>query len=314
MPPKRKASEDAAGPTKKSKLDAPSADHTRTEKSATPGPQVKDEDHFWEILDGDSRSRLEVGVEAPNRLTLKFRHRIDARKKPAEHTYSKPADQVDWNDKTQIRDINRWRRQIFSRTMKFPSRANKSPFAPFEEAFMEVMLEALQRVPGNATLPHQTKIFEAFNEFFQDRDDLTDAKGNKLAPREERESTSLKSYIRRPGTPRAVIREEIKNRMKDKNDGANVPVITDTMIKAYMERKVDPAKTGGQKKASRAYREGGAPGSSKHACWQTQVKHYNKKAHAGTSFVEASHRHRDAGRTEPAADANAASPYSNCGH
>ncbi|KAG9184914.1 hypothetical protein G6011_11744 [Alternaria panax] len=223
--------------------DIPSPHSDVETKSTTPRtsravkPQGADEDHEWEILDGDNRETLLVGVTAPNRLTLRFRHRHDKQAKIAEHKYGKTASVVDWSSKEDIMDINKWRNQVFNRGMKFPPKIARTGWIPFETAYLELLHEKLKRVAStdeNFVMPHNTRILDSFNEYFEYRDDIPDKKGV-MEPLGARTMGQLASYMNRPGTKLRQLRKYLAKYNTSNDTDAYFPTMTDTEIQSYLD-------------------------------------------------------------------------------
>lgn len=165
MPPKRKATSSPKKPSKKTRTEVSDVTirHSTRNRSVTTGSSTKsnhsikhmpdtntddvgaktaprpmqDEDHIWEILDNDSPDPILVGNPAPHRLTLRFRHRVTM--KVESYTYpKKKAEEIDWNSKEDVEDINKWRRQVFRRGKGFSAKVTKLPWAPYERAYLEI--------------------------------------------------------------------------------------------------------------------------------------------------------------------------------
>ncbi|KAF1911438.1 hypothetical protein BDU57DRAFT_566157 [Ampelomyces quisqualis] len=260
MPPKRKASATTTKPPKKLKIDTsdgPTPGSTLIKaKSAAPSrkpstdlenesPQGEDADAedsergeaVWEVVAGGDREPLKVGVVAPDLLVLRFRNETTG--KQTTHEYIKGRDEIDWKNEEDIKKIDKWRRQLFTRK-GFANKVRKIPWAPEEAAYLELMYEKLRdalEADSNTNLPCETKIFEAFNTYFEGRDDLVDQKGNTLPKRQGREKSSLDSFVRRKSGSVNPIREEIKNKLTSKILDAWVPAITDAEIAAHISSK-----------------------------------------------------------------------------
>jgi hypothetical protein len=240
---KRKITNDVASTTKKAKLyvsrDAMRDETRETTYSSSASVEPSDDEPYqsqeyspeWELVGEDSRDALKVGVEAPERIVLAFRNTKSSEE--TSYTYTRTADDIDWNDKKDIDKINKWRRQLFSRK-DFTSRHRKTIWAPAEEAFVELMMGELA-ASKEQLLPHPKKLLDAFNDFFEGRSDLIDANGKLLPMRKSRKLATFSTYLRRQGSIRVTLHNIIKNRMLDNTDEARVPTITDAMIAAYMK-------------------------------------------------------------------------------
>ncbi|KAF2036454.1 hypothetical protein EK21DRAFT_83424 [Setomelanomma holmii] len=227
MAPKRAAKDDGDKPTKKAKPD--------TKKRSGDN----NNDQFFEILNGDTRDALRVGVAAPSRLKLGLRHKTTG--ETLRFEYTKAENEINWSSREDINLINKWRRQIFTRK-GFPAKVSKYPWTPFEVAYLELAWEKMKLVASaddDAMLPHQSKIFEAFNEFFEGRSDLKDRKGGAALEREFRDYGSLDTRLRRVNSGLKALHDNLKDRIKsgDKSENAWVPDITDEEIEAYIESK-----------------------------------------------------------------------------
>jgi hypothetical protein len=275
MTSKRKTTDDASGPPKKAKLDVSPTPERRSprnkvkstvapanlskEPSNEPSNSSMEQDNpdtmqtnsktkkksynaagdtltEWELLDGASRNPFQVGVPEPQRLVVRFRNKLSGKV----DTCKRAEDEIiDWNNAAEIYVLNRWRRQLFTRR-GFPNLVTKLPWIPQETAYLELMYEKLrEKVHSDASiqLPNQKKVFEAFNEFFEDRTDLTDEQGQLVPQRGHRNDTSLDSYVRRKKNPVSVVRKEILDKMKSMGDDAWLPDITNEEIEARVNNK-----------------------------------------------------------------------------
>ncbi|KAI4677311.1 uncharacterized protein J4E88_007119 [Alternaria novae-zelandiae] len=219
-------------------------------KPAHPGSKAvkapdEDANFEWEILDGDERSTLVVGKDQANRLTLTFHHRHDRNEKDRVFTYERrEATDIDWNSKDHIRDINKWRNQIFVQNMKFPPKVTHTPWTPFETAYLELfhekLLEAATGKTDTFVAPHNELIYKAFNDYFEDRTDIRDKNGK---PIEEglgtRPPGGLNSYLNRADTKVRGLRDRMKalepKLKKSKKDDTWMPTITDDEIEQYIK-------------------------------------------------------------------------------
>jgi len=268
MPPKRKnEGPTTPKPTKKAKTggtptrtsprnktgsETPPATSTgkKPRKPAHPGSKAvkapdEDANFEWEILDGDERSTLVVGEAQAKRLTLKFHHRHDNNETDRTFEYDRrAAKDIDWNDKDHIRDINKWRNQIFVQNMKFPPKVTHTPWTPFETAYLELfhekLLEAATGKTDRFVAPHNEIIFKAFNDYFEGRTDIPDKSGE---PMEEALGTrppgGLNSYLNRAGTNLRGLRDRMgalePKLKKSKKEDAWMPDITDDEIGRYIK-------------------------------------------------------------------------------
>ncbi|KAI4606385.1 hypothetical protein J4E80_010137 [Alternaria sp. BMP 0032] len=274
MPPKRKG--DAVTPPKPAKKAKTGSTPTRTSprsktgsetppatstgkkprKPAHPGSKAvkapdEDANFEWEILDGDERSTLVVGEAQPKRLTLTFHHRHDRNEKDRVFTYDrKKATEINWNNKDHIRDINKWRNQIFVQNMKFPPKVTHTPWTPFETAYLELFHEKLLEAAAGKTdtfvAPHNELIFEAFNDYFEGRTDIRD-KSNEVMEEAlgTRPPGGLNSYLNRAGTNIRGLRDRMRalepKLKKSKKEDAWMPDITDDEIEQYIKGEWEPA-------------------------------------------------------------------------
>ncbi|KAI4624711.1 hypothetical protein J4E83_004387 [Alternaria metachromatica] len=237
---------------KKSGSETPPPNSTgkKPRKPAHPGSKAvkapdEDANFEWEILGGDERSTLVVGKDQANRLTLTFHHRHDRNEKDRVFTYERrEATDIDWNSKDHIRDINKWRNQIFVQNMKFPPKVTHTPWTPFETAYLELFHEKLLEAAAGKTdtfvAPHNELIYKAFNDYFEDRTDIRDKNGK---PIEEglgtRPPGGLNSYLNRAGTTLRGLRDRmgaLKPKLKkSKKEDTWMPTITDDEIELYIK-------------------------------------------------------------------------------
>jgi hypothetical protein len=268
MPPKRK-SEAVAAPTtakkvkrgvtpthsspqsKTSSKKAGANTPVKTRKAAHLGSKAvkapdADDQFEWEILDGDKRETLLVGVVAPNRLTLRFRHRTDVSLQVSTHKYDKKDEKdIDWNNREHIAEINKWRNQIFVQSMKFPPKVTHIPWAPFETAYLELFHEKLLKAATGKTdsfvAPHDEVIAKAFNEYFEGRDDIRGKNTKLLDPLGTRPKSSVASYQNRKDTDIRGLRDQL-NKLRPKikkstGDDAWTTTINDAEIEQYIREK-----------------------------------------------------------------------------
>jgi len=239
-------------PRNKTGSETPPATTTgkKPRKPAHPGSKAvkapdEDANFEWEILDGDERSTLVVGKDQSNRLTLTFHHRHDRNEKDRVFTYERrEATDIDWNNKDHIRDINKWRNQIFVQNMKFPPKVTHTPWTPFETAYLELFHEKLLEAATGKTdtfiAPHNELIFEAFNDYFEGRTDIRDKSDEVI---EEALGTrppgGLNSYLNRAGTNIRGLRDRMRalepKLKKSKKEDAWMPDITDDEIEQYIK-------------------------------------------------------------------------------
>ncbi|KAI4658069.1 uncharacterized protein J4E79_007050 [Alternaria viburni] len=237
---------------KKGGSETPPANSTskKPRKPAHPGSKAvkapdEDANFEWEILGGDKRSTLVVGEAQPKRLTLKFHHRHDNNEKDRTFEYDRrAAKDIDWNNKDHIRDINKWRNQIFVQNMKFTPKVTHTPWAPFETAYLELfhekLLEAATGKTDTFVAPHNELIYQAFNDYFEGRTDIPDKSGK---PMEEALGTrppgGLNSYLNRADTNLRGLRDRMKalkpKLKKSKKEDAWMPDITDDEIEQYIK-------------------------------------------------------------------------------
>jgi hypothetical protein len=198
--------------------------------------ESKDDGHDWEVLNGQTRDPLIVGTAAAIHLILTFRHRTT--KEVVQHEYMrKKKEDINWNDSKDIQDINKWRTHIFRFKMKFPAKVEKHLWSPYETAYLELVYEAIQKaisVEDHPPMPHENKIFERFNAFFDKRSDIRDKKGRLMPPLEMRDKVSLATYVRRPNSVIRAHREVIQSSLIDQSDSAWNPKITDAEIETHL--------------------------------------------------------------------------------
>jgi len=275
MPPKRKG--DAVTPPKPAKKAKTGGTPTRTSprnkksgsetppsnspvrkprKPAHPGSKAvkapdEDANFEWEILNGDERSTLVVGEAQPKRLTLTFHHRHDNNETDRTFKYDRRGEkEINWNNKDHIRDINKWRNQIFVQNMKFPPKVTHTPWTPFETAYLELfhekLLEAATGKTDTFVAPHNELIFEAFNEYFEGRTDIRD-KSNEVIEEAlgTRPPGGLNSYLNRAGTNIRGLRDRMRaiepKLKKSKKEDAWMPDIKDEEIEQYIKGEWEPA-------------------------------------------------------------------------
>lgn len=88
-------------------------------------------------------------------------------------------------------------------------------------------------------MPHENKLFDAFNNFFELRGDITDTRGHKLLSRPRRDKISLTSYVRRTGTILRALRDDVLSKLTDVSEKAWSPSITDADIEAHLHKNWD---------------------------------------------------------------------------
>jgi hypothetical protein len=257
MPPKRKATSVAGNTRKKAKVEAlvvstrrsPRSRSKSTEPSSEPEDtatlvpitkagkaNAKKATEHWEIVGNDSRDRLKVGVPEPHRLVLKLRERTSGQDKTFDK-YKEKAKDFDWDDAKQVAAINKYRDTACTRH-NLGVKVVKHPWTPYETAFLELMYQKLQGITptGHISKPHENKISDAFNNFFEGRTDLVDQLGRVAPARQTRDKSSFTSYVNRPtGTIRA-LRDPVKEELRNKSAGAWIPNITDAEIDAHLKK------------------------------------------------------------------------------
>jgi hypothetical protein len=135
-------------------------------------------------------------------------------------------------------DINEWRNEVFDRTMGFPPKATRTKWTPFETAYLELLHEKLKRVAStNAefTMPHNTRILKAFNEYFEYRDGIRDKNGENMDPLGARTMVQLTSYMGRPGTKLRQLRNDLSKYNTSNDADGYFPTVKDTEIQGYLD-------------------------------------------------------------------------------
>jgi hypothetical protein len=199
---------------------------------------TEDEEGSWEILGEDTREPLKIGVAAPKRLTLRFRHKKN--KKIRSFSYKKKkADEVDWNNQDDVKDIQKWRNQI-SKRKEFPPMVSRTQWTAFETGYLELFLRKIQlaaETDDTVVMPHTKKILKAFNDYFESRNDIKDKKGNVLDSMTARSSGSLTSHMNRPNSKLRKLRDAMSDLPISNGDDVYMPEITDIEIEVYINNK-----------------------------------------------------------------------------
>ncbi|KAH7384614.1 hypothetical protein BKA66DRAFT_392120, partial [Pyrenochaeta sp. MPI-SDFR-AT-0127] len=188
----------------------------------------------WEILNGDTRDPVLVGVPQPQRLTLSFRHTTTG-ETSGPLVYKKPADQIGWDNIAEIKKINSWRTQIFNRK-KFPPKVEKTSWTPDEVAYLELLHEKVKIAAKNNTLqrPNNARILEEFNRFFHTPEDRKDGSGDFLQRRPARDLNQISTKMNRSNTRIRKLRDDLQNLPKTSTDTAYMPTITQDEINNYL--------------------------------------------------------------------------------
>ncbi len=192
----------------------------------------------WEVLNGDDRTRLLVGVEAPDRLTLTFRNK----KTGKEQSYTFPDiehENIDWNSQSHIAEINKWKTRTFL-DMGYEELVRKVFWTDDEAAFVRLFYEKLVAATTTKkefTVPNSKKIAVAFNAFF---DALHKEKRDQAdnVDREHRSSTSIASFVRRKDD-RSRLRkdyEQLIEYAETASGAVYMPTITTKELNEYMRK------------------------------------------------------------------------------
>ncbi|KAF2874364.1 hypothetical protein BDV95DRAFT_604550 [Massariosphaeria phaeospora] len=198
------------------------------------------------VLIGDDFSSPELGIPAPKKLVVHFRHKIT--KKDEVHIYSKKHGvSLDWNNTQHIQLVHNWRRRLF-RTKGMVPIKETSTYAPDEEAYLELFYEkvkatiiAEQKKSNGASiiLPHITAIAKVFNSFFMGKI-LKDQKGHDLPPRKFREYPSFKNKIGNKNGKINHVRAEVGKLIEGQaQTHAYLPIITVHELLEFREGKMD---------------------------------------------------------------------------
>ena len=131
-------------------------------------------DKVWEILDGDERTSMKVGVEAPNRLRLCFRNRNNDEIREFNYKKDDPdaIRNIDWNSWAYVVTIGKWRTQIFIR-LKFPVR-RLIRWGNEEVMFLTLLHEKMALAAAQTkriSLPTRVAIVQLFMEEYGDAHD-----------------------------------------------------------------------------------------------------------------------------------------------
>ncbi|KAG9388496.1 hypothetical protein A1F94_001388 [Pyrenophora tritici-repentis] len=138
---------------------------------------------------------------------------------------------------SQIQYINKWRTSVFLQR-GFPPLVEKLSWAPTEKAYLELFLERVTleaKKDTSIVVPDNNKILEAFNEYFDGRSDLRDAKGHELPARPARTVQPFKSYLNRPDTRVRTPRDGLNSYKTSNGNDAYMPKITDDDIAAFID-------------------------------------------------------------------------------
>jgi hypothetical protein len=122
--------------------------------------------HHW-IIVGDDESSPQIGVRAPNKLTIRLVHKTTKMEKVAQFKKLRE-DEIDWNNKQHIKAISMWRRQYFRRNA-FPLKKKNVVYTPDEDAFLMIMHCKIKDAASGSTsikAPATVAILNEFNHFF----------------------------------------------------------------------------------------------------------------------------------------------------
>jgi hypothetical protein len=169
----------------------------------TPAPAVeRNGDKIWEILDGDERTPLAVGIKAPNRLRLRVHNRDTEEIREFNYKEGDPDTirSIDWDNRAHVKDIAKWRNQIFNR-LKFPVRKT-TRWANEEVSFLTLVYEKFALAVAQTkriSLPNRDAVVQIFMEVFgdvHDRDHVSQRirrkNGSRLAKLQQRLEGDLK--------------------------------------------------------------------------------------------------------------------------
>ncbi|KAL5114175.1 hypothetical protein ACEQ8H_007923 [Pleosporales sp. CAS-2024a] len=216
------------------------------EKAAKEAKSGKGE---WKLVDPTKRDAIKVGPlvkndPRPQGLQLHFQNTKTGKKEIK--TYSKKADEIDWNDKKKIDSINKWRRSMFNQRLS--NKQEKKNWSEEEIAYVEIVFQKLvvnAAADKNAKLPTRRNLLTAFNYHFNEgRKDYPDADGKILDALKPRNMDSFERALRRQGTVIGDLNEQIKDRLKNTDKNVSVPVVTRAEIEAHMKKTKEAAKSG----------------------------------------------------------------------
>jgi hypothetical protein len=143
---------------------------------------------------------------------------------------------IDWNNKTHVQEISKWRCQIFRRRGFVPKKPN-TMYLQEEDAWL--MLPH-RKIKGGVEaghiikMPGPTPIAEALNDFFEGKV-LQDSDGENMAPRAARDEVSLKCKLGHVNSGIKSLRDITRELLEGKKASKiYVPVITDQELHEYL--------------------------------------------------------------------------------
>lgn len=148
----------------------------------------------WLIV-GDDESSPQIGVPAPNKLTIRLVHKKTKVEKFAQFRKMRE-NEIDWNNKSHIKAVSMWHRQYFRRNA-FPLKKKNIAYTPDEDDFLIIMHRKIKNAASGSTrikAPAPATILDAFNHFFAFKT-RTSAYGTLIPTRKSRDEKSFNAKL-----------------------------------------------------------------------------------------------------------------------
>lgn len=144
-------------------------DATNSEPGDVDDDTDRNGDQIWDILEGGAREPLLLGVQASERLTLRFRNQVTGETRSYNYMDTPGAIRdIDWNDKAHVADVQKWRNRIFYR-LNFPLLRITNRWSNEEVEFLTLVRQKfVLAVEANKaiSLPTSRQIFTLYSEEF----------------------------------------------------------------------------------------------------------------------------------------------------
>ncbi|PVI05155.1 hypothetical protein DM02DRAFT_668616 [Periconia macrospinosa] len=157
--------------------------------------------------------------------------------------------EIDWNNNEHICKINSWRNQLYGRAGMKSKQITM--WNEVEVSFLELTFHLLivEGAKFGVMVPRTRAILDAFNDHFTGMV-FQDSHGRDYEPREARPANAFTSKLTRVA---GNLKDRLEAVIEDRPGDSFLPVITQAMIKQYLELKADSPVNGDSKNLDKVF-------------------------------------------------------------
>ncbi|KAF3044458.1 hypothetical protein E8E12_010851 [Didymella heteroderae] len=175
-----------------------------------------------------------VNLKDPSKLTLHFREIATDKEKILTFIRIR-TEEINWDNKDHIQQIQNWRRQAFRR-QGFPAERQVTTWQPRERAYIELLFRLLQErldAGQQVNAPTHSQIAEHLNAFFKGKY-VDDKLGNQLLHRGHRNDNMVSSQLRGKTKLGEVTKATRDSLGIDRSVSGDLPTITEQQLDEFM--------------------------------------------------------------------------------